>query len=39
MELVTGVLDLAEAHPVVAYAVIGVVVVWALAWAVRLSAH
>lgn len=39
MELVTGVLDLAEAYPLVTYAVIGVVVVWALAWAVRLSAH
>ena len=39
MELVTEMLDLAEAYPVATYAVIGVVVVWALAWAVRLSAR
>ncbi len=39
MELMQAMLDLVEANPVAAYAVLGVLILWALAWAVRLSAH
>lgn len=39
MELVQVTMDIVETNPVAAYAVLGVAILWALAWAVRLSAH